>query len=329
MDFISKVRHFVGTHRLFHRGDTIIVGVSGGPDSVALIHILNRLRFEMGLQLHMAHFNHHLRPSAGTDQKFVEQLARRLNVPLTVGHWPRPQSIRKGSLEERAREKRFDFLRRLALKINAQSIALAHTQNDLAETVLMRILRGAGLQGLRAILPARTIEGVEIIRPLLTVTRGDIENYLKKNKLSFRTDPTNRQTQYFRNKIRLKLLPLLEKEYNKNIRSVLANVSEIVTADYDFLEEEASRYFSRTAHYSPRRKTIKFPTTAFLKLHPAMKRMLLRMSIERLKGDTKRLTAYHFSEIEELLDCRPVQSVVHLPQELRIRKEKGCITVSA
>lgn len=318
---MQKVKKNIQETGLFGRGDTIIVGVSGGPDSVTLAHVLHGLQYELGFHLHIAHFNHHLHRLANADQKFVEQLAEQLNIPCSTGHWENARSLKKGSIEDAARKQRLRFFDQLAKKIKAQTVVLAHTQDDLAETVLMRILRGTGLQGLRGILSKRKIDDLYFVRPLLNVKKYTVLAFLKRRDIPFRIDPTNKQTKFFRNKIRLELLPLLTKQYNQNIKELLTNMANTINIDYDYLQNQAQKVFTKCAKSSPDNASIRFNLKLFAKQHPALKRMLIRLGVEQLKGNTKRLTLTHFLEIEDLLQNRPKGSSVHLPRSIYLRKD--------
>ena len=236
---IEKVKNTIKRCRLIDKYDKIIVGVSGGPDSLALLYILNTLKKELKLKIHIAHLDHMLRKNSAQDRKFVEGLARKLKLPVTTAQINVKALAKKGSLEEIARNARLGFLFKVARDTRADKIALGHNLDDQAETVLMRILRGTGLYGLAGILPKREISGYQIIRPLIEVRRKEIETYLKQKKIRPRIDISNSQEIYFRNKIRHKLLPLLEKEYNKNAKEVLSNMAETVGNDYDYLSGKA------------------------------------------------------------------------------------------
>ena len=321
MHLTQKVRKKIKDNPLFVYGATIIVGTSGGPDSTALTHVLHNLQYELGFHLHIAHYNHHLHRSANTDQKFVEQLAEQLNIPCSIGHWSNPKALKKGSLEDAARQRRFHFFSRLAKKINTQAVVLAHTEDDLAETVLMRILRGSGLQGLRGILPTRKIGNVHYIRPLLTVKKDDILAFLKKKNIDYRIDPTNKRKEFFRNKIRLELLPLLSKQYNRNIKKILVNLADNITTDYSYLESQSQKLFTKLAKCSSNKKNVHIDLRLYSSQHPALKRMIIRNGIKQLKGDTNRLTLTHYREIEDFLQNRPQKSIVHLPRNISIRKD--------
>ena len=328
MRLITKVKKNIQSAKFFGRGDTVIVGVSGGSDSVALAYILHVLQYELGFHLHIAHYNHHLRRSANTDQKFVESLAEQLNVPCSIGHWKNSKALKKGSLEEAARKHRFRFLNQLAKRINACAVVLAHTEDDLAETVLMRILRGTGLQGLRGILPRRQLDNVCFVRPLLNIKKDNILTFLKRKNIPFRVDPTNHQTKFFRNKVRIKLMPLLAKKYNHNIRGLLTNLANNAGTDFDYLESQAQKLFEKHTKCAANKTNVRIDLKAFSAQHPALKRMLIRLAIQRLKGNTNRLTLAHFHEIEDLLQNRPKGTIVNLPQGIYARKDLRYLLLS-
>ena len=189
---MHRLRKDILSANSFDRGDTVIIGASGGPDSTALTHILHALQYEIGFHLHIAHYNHNLHRQSGRNQKFVEKLAEELNVPCTTQMWRHPHRRKKGSLEDAARQRRLQFFSHLSKRIGARAVVLAHTKDDLAETVLMRILRGTGLQGLRGIAQQKELNGVRIFRPMLNTSKEEILSFLKKRKIPYRNDPTNR-----------------------------------------------------------------------------------------------------------------------------------------
>lgn len=321
MNLLKKVKTTINQNKLLHQGDAVIVGVSGGADSVALISLLHALRYELGFSLHIAHYNYNLRRGSKADQRLVECLAEKYNIPCAVKCWDKNKKIPKGSLEEIARQARFDFFIKLAKQKNANVVALAHTQNDQAETVLMRLLRGSGLQGLRGILPRRNINNVPFIRPLLGIKRKEIEAYLTKNKIAFRTDATNKQTQFFRNKVRLNLIPLLRQGYSPNIESILTSLADTAAVDYDYLEIQAQHIFQKISNFSQSQKKVQIDLSAFVKVHQALQRMVVRKGIEQLKGDTKSFTLSHMMECEDLVKNRPVNAIVNIPGGVQIKKK--------
>ncbi len=255
-----------------------------------------------------------LRKESYKDREFVQELGRKLKIPLTCGQVNIKELAKKGSLEEIARNARLGFLFRLAKKLKTKKIALGHNLDDRAETVLMRILRGAGLYGLSAILPKRNIAGFEIIRPLIEVKRTEIEAFLRRKKIKPCRDASNLEDIYLRNRIRNNLLPLLEKGYNRNIKEVLSNTAESAAYDYDYLSGQASRAVQRLGR--------KINLEKFLKLHPAIQRLILRLNIARLAGNTRRISFQHIKEIEDLVLNRPTQSIVDLPKGVSVVKKK-------
>lgn len=316
----DKARNTINKYRLIDRNDRVLVGVSGGPDSVALLYVLNALSKELGFSLHIAHLDHGLRRDSAKDREFVEGLAERLNIPVTSVYIDVRKRFARGSLEEAARNIRLDFFFSVARKTNADKIALGHNLDDQAETVLMRILRGAGLYGLSGISPKRRIKGCQLIRPLIEVRRSEIEAFLRRKKVKPRIDASNLEDVYLRNRIRNRLLPLLEKEYNANIKEVLSNMAEAAGCDYDYLSGQAERRLRLLG-------SGKLDLGRLCRLHTALKRMVLRLSIKRLKGDMRRISFRHIREMEDLISGRPVNSIVDLPGGISVIKKKKRLVV--
>jgi len=312
---LDKVRKTIKKYHLIKKGEKILVAVSGGPDSVALLYLLNHLKKELDLKLHIAHLDHKLRKDSYKDKEFVENLAKKLKIPITTEEVEVKRLAKKGSIEEVARNIRLNFLFKVAQKIKADKIALGHNLNDQAETVLMRLLRGSGLYGLAGILPQKEISGFKIIRPLIEISRREIEAFIKRKKIKPCSDITNFKDIYFRNKIRNRLIPFLEKNYNKNIKELLAHTAEIVGADYDYLMRRAEGFLPKKGN--------KLALKKFLKLHPALQRIILRLMIRRLKGNLRRISYQHLRELEDLIFFRPINSIAFLPQGLTVTKKKN------
>jgi len=310
---LDKVRETIQRYALIAKGDLVLVGVSGGPDSVCLLYLLKALSQPLGFKLEIAHLDHMLRKDSSRDAEFVKALAVKLGIPATFARINLKQLAVKGSLEEISRNRRLEFLSRAAQEVGANKIALAHNLDDQAETVLMRILRGTGLYGLAAILPKRKLYGFEVIRPLIRVQRREIEAFLKQKKVSARIDRSNLEDIFFRNKLRNKLIPLLEKEYNPQIEDALSNIAETAALDYDYLNRSALRTIKG--------KHGRVSLAGFLKLHPAIQRLTLRLNISRLQGSTRRITFSHIKEIEDLILNRPLNSIVDLPKGISVAKK--------
>ena len=319
MDLVSKVKRNIETLRLIQPRDSVLAGVSGGADSIALLHILNALRHDLGIELRVGHINHQLHKAALAHQKFVERTCRHLNIkffPIPINIKTRLQK-EGGSVEELAREARFQSLAALARRTKSNVIALGHNQDDLAETVLMRIIRGTGPLGLQGILPKRTLKKIVIIRPLLGVKRKEIESFLKSKGLPYRVDPTNKENKFFRNKVRLHLLPYLEKNYNRQMKESLISLANISVMDYDCLSAQAETIFKKIAATAQHRVCL--PLKELEKLHASIRRMLIRRAIEQLNGNTRRLTLKHIEAIEDKLSPSVQPVSLPLPQPLTAR----------
>lgn len=314
---MDKFKETIKKHKLIQKGDKILLGVSGGPDSLTLLLQLFNLKSKLGLTLHIAHLDHGLRKSSGSDAIFVRKFAKKLNLPVSIKQIDPRLFKKKGSLEELCRDARLDFFIQTAKKIKADKIALGHNLDDQAETVLMRLLRGTGLSGLSGISLQRKIAGITFIRPLLEISRDEIDKFLKRRGIKPRIDSTNKEDLFLRNKIRHNLIPLLKSKYNQNIVAGLANLAESVSYDYEYLDQAARR----SVKGSLRQLKIK----KILKLHPAILRLKIRQSIGYIQGNTRRIGFAHIKEIEDLLNNRPKGAIVDLPKGISVQKTRNCL----
>lgn len=320
---MQEVKQSVLTQGLVSSGETVVVAVSGGPDSVALLYMMHALRHELGIHLHVAHLNHQLRRQARRDELFVRRLAQELRCPCHVAKADPAKLRQKASLEEAAREARLKFLMTTAQKHRAKKIALAHTQDDQAETILMRILRGTGLQGIRGMVAQRKMGGFIFIRPFLGISKSRIIQFLKLRRIPFCVDETNAQTEFFRNRIRLKILPFLEREAGKDIKISLANLADTAGADYDFIEGEGRRWFLKLNKKKPaglRAREVQLDLARLNRLPPALRRMVLRIGFKNLVGHTRRLSLRHLRIGEKFLADKAASGEQHLPLIKMIKK---------
>ena len=245
MELESDVVGFLKTNGLLYDLCHVVIGVSGGPDSVALVNILHNVnqRHFPECRLYIAHLNHKLRGAASDkDADYVKNLALQLNLPVIINEVDIASVSKESklSIEESARIERYKFLEYCALNVGAHYVAVAHTADDNVETLLHRIIRGTGVLGLCGIKATRPISarsGITLIRPLLNIWKEDVINYLEMEKLSFRVDSSNMEKVYLRNRIRLDLIPMLEKSYNKKIKHALANLCKISNTNYRIIEE--------------------------------------------------------------------------------------------
>ncbi|MFH0771090.1 MAG: tRNA lysidine(34) synthetase TilS [Candidatus Omnitrophota bacterium] len=322
--FVEKVKSAIKKFKLLKAGDKIVVAVSGGSDSTALLFALNALKKEYDLELYIAHLNHKFRRADQTkkDYDYVSALARRLDLPLIFKEIDVPGYARQKrlSLEEAARDKRYEFLLDAATRTGANKIAVGHTLDDQAETVLMRLIRGSGLSGLRGIFPARDLNGVSVIRPLIQTWKADIKIYLKEIKVRPRRDATNFMPVFLRNRVRLRLLPLLEK-YNPRIKDVLVRSAINFSYDYEALSEAVNREFKRSALI--KKDSIEIRLRRLERESPGLKRGVFRKAIELLKGDLRGIENSHIEDIEALSVAD--KGALDIPAKIRIRKAKGNI----
>jgi tRNA(Ile)-lysidine synthase len=246
---VEKALHYIREHRLLRPGDRVAVACSGGADSVALLRILLDLWQELGVVLSVSHFHHQIRGAeADADKQFVEELAAQyqLEFHFGTGDVPAYATEQKVSTETAARELRHRWFAGLVQSGQVDKIATAHTLDDQAETVLMRILRGTGLRGLAGIAPFQTAK--HLVRPLLTTSRQEIETYLKKMDQPWREDSTNLDAGHTRNRIRHTLLPLLERDFNASIRQTLADLAEVSRGEEEYWSNELSSLLPRLVH---------------------------------------------------------------------------------
>ena len=295
------------------KGALILVGLSGGPDSVALTHALHTVAQNLGHRLAAAHLNHRLRGTeSDRDERFVREFCLRLGLELVV---ERADGLGPDTpnLEERARELRHSFLNRTADRLGATHIALAHHADDQAETVLMRLLRGAGVAGLSAM--AQAGPGC-LIRPLLGVSRDSLLAYLDAIGARFVTDSTNLSTTPLRNHVRNELLPMLEREYVPRLRDRLAALSSELRSAHDFLTSIARDELKARLEAGGA-----LDIGGFEQLHPALASMLIREFVHDRVGNLRRIERAHVEAMHRLCIVGPPNGVIKLPGRWQMRRE--------
>ena len=241
----KKVLTYIEENNLIKSGDRILVALSGGPDSVCLLYILIKLRETLGIEIGAAHLNHMLRgEDALGDEEYVNKLCKDLNIPCYIKQVDINKYARENKLssEMAGRSVRYDFFDEIISKYGFNKIATAHNANDQAETVLFRLMRGTGLEGLGGIKVSRDNK---IIRPILCLSRNEVEDYIEKEGLNPRIDKTNFEKVYNRNKIRLDILPYIKKHFNADIVQTLNRMSTLLQKDNDYLERSAYKYYEK------------------------------------------------------------------------------------
>jgi tRNA(Ile)-lysidine synthase len=331
-----KIAEFCQKNSLLAKKAKIVIGVSGGPDSLCLLHLLlTALCNPFELTLIIAHLNHQLRgPDSQADEDFVRETAARWQLPIFVDtcNIATLATKRKQSIEETARQVRYGFLWRVAQETGANKIAVGHNADDQVETVLMHFLRGTGLAGLRGMLPQTDIASLrlhpeetpdpsrqpspKLIRPLLETSRAEIETYCQENKLSPCRDHSNQDTTFFRNRLRHELIPQLE-AYNPNIRQVLQHTAKVVTADAQIL----SNHLNKTWDFVTKSKTsnkIEFDLPSWLGLPLAMKRSTLRRAVQILRHSLRDINFQHIENAIDILERGGTGTKAILPQGLML-----------
>lgn len=318
----------------------LVVGVSGGADSLALLHALCTLRGEHAKKsLHVAHVEHGFRGAESeADAAFVASVARMLDLQHTVHHVNMPALAEKYRLsdEDAARRARYTFMATLAEKLDA-TVTIAHTADDQAETVLMSILRGSGLAGIAGMQPlsdlsfsplTSTADGatsdsvtVKVFRPMLSIWRAEVEEYCVKQGIQPRTDATNLEPTYMRNRIRLDLLPFMQARYSPAIKEHLYNLAEIASAEDSLLESLVDEAWESLASYDPDGNSVIVKSAPFGALHLAMQRRIARRAIEMVAGTLDGITFGHVTAtVATLAGDHTSAPRLHLPHDLNVER---------
>ncbi len=319
------------------RGAALIVAVSGGPDSTALLHALAHLRASLDLRLQVAHVDHQLRPSSGNDAQRVEAMAESLGLPCTVtrvelsrrasGPMLGDEGGRRLSPEEAARDARYAALARTARDIGAVAIAVGHTADDQAETVLLHVVRGSGLAGLRGMTPVstRAVDGREVtlVRPLLGARRSETLAYCRSVEVTPVLDETNLDPTPPRNRLRLEALPTLAR-INSNVADALIRLARSAGRDLDYLNHEAERLLPTVARAV--KGGVRLDRAAVRTLHPALQRHVLRGAYARARGGTRDLAEAHIEQMIRLLSG-PSGRGLDLPGGVRLEAAHDVVTL--
>lgn len=332
----SKVVDFIRRYSLIAPEEIVVIGVSGGADSVCLLHVLAKWQKRLRIRLHIAHLNHQLRGvESEADAQYVSNLAASLGIPITIDK----QDVaayrieRNCSIEEAARELRYAFLARVAREVGAIRIAIGHTRDDQVETILMHILRGTGITGLCGLAPCSPMaydrtgmswqaealsaakgqrSNLLVIRPLLDITREETTSYCQEHQLDPRIDASNLSLSFFRNRLRLQLLPLL-RQYNPSVDQALLRLADIAKEDNAFVEQQASELWDKIARQE--NNAIYLNKRQIASLPIALQRQLLRAAVTRLAGDVRDIEAGHIEAARSLLN-KPASKRICLPHGL-------------
>lgn len=319
---LNKVERFMDINSMILGGEHIIVGVSGGADSVCLLAVLKELSQKKRFELEAVHVNHMLRgDEADRDAAYVEKLCKDWEIKLysvscDVTGYAKEHHM---SLEEAGRKLRYEEFQKRAKVYEQAKIAVAHHQDDQAETVLYQIVRGSSLKGAGGIRPVRE----NIIRPLLCLTRCEIESYLREKQIDFCIDKTNLTENYARNKLRNKVIPYLTEEINEETVSNINHLARDLQESYDYIHMQAKRLLDAAQVQEHR---VSFPVEQFIKEPAVLRREAIRMSMEKLSGTARNITRKHIEAVEELLFGR-VSRQVALPYHMTAFRDYGKLII--
>jgi len=335
MRLTDKLLTTIETDQLPPRKASLVVAVSGGVDSMSLLHLLMPLATKYEWHLIVAHLNHQLRAQAIRDERWVKQAAGALGLPVVVGRVAVRQLAKREKLttEEAGRQARYDFLSKVAKRAKAKVVVVAHTADDQVETVVMNWLRGSGIRGLAGMrrwepltLRTKGPNGAMIWRPLLSIPKSDLRQLSRTIHFGYHEDETNRQTIYTRNRIRRKVLPLLTK-INPQIRAVLLRNAESFTSLEDWLGDYLAG--ARKAVKLRRQKqSVSWGLDPFKKLHPYIQNELMLWAVAQLQGDRQGYKAIHLDEMQKVVRSRERRSFKQLPGKLFLVKAYDKISVS-
>lgn len=295
----QKVLETIKKYNLIQNGDKIVLGVSGGPDSISMLDILNEIRVDktnnLDFNIVVAHVNHMIREEAGEDLEFVKKFCNKIGVEFYSKSIDIQKIANNNKIgtEEAGRNARYEFFDEILEKTNSNKIAIAHNKNDKVETIIMNVLRGSGIAGLKGIEP---IKNNKYIRPLIECERYEIENYCKEKNIEARIDRTNFENIYTRNKIRNIIIPYIKKEFNPNIIQTMDRLSELVKEEDEYLEKLVEQKYQEML-LEEKTKEIVIDLKKFNKEEKVIKSRILLYTIARLLGSTKGIEKIHIEDV--------------------------------
>ena len=318
----EEVLKTIETYNLIEKNDKIVIGVSGGPDSICLLHVLYGLKEKLGIEIVVAHVNHMLRDVADLETEYVQSFCKKLGIECYVKKADILQisKTQKKGTEEVGRQVRYDFFDEVAKKTNSNKIATAHNSNDRAETVILNILRGSGLSGLKGIEPIRDNK---YIRPLINTDRQDIENYCNDNKLEPKYDKTNNENIYTRNKVRNTVIPYIKKEFNPNIIKTINRLSSLATEENEYLQAITKQEFENLL--IEKTENIILDLHKFNSLNLVIKRRLILYTINEVLHTTNGIEKVNIDDIIKLCKNNIGNKYLMPIKEIKVYVKKGKI----
>ena len=297
----NRILETIKKYNMIENGEKVVLAVSGGPDSICMLDILNDIKndetIDMNFEIVVAHVNHMIRKEAEEDEKYVKKYCEENQIEFYSKSIDvqKMANNNKIGLEEAGRKARYDFFDEILEKTKAQKIAIAHNKNDKVETVLMHILRGSGINGLKGIEPKRG----KYIRPLIESERNEIEEYCDEKNLQPRIDKTNFENEYTRNKVRNLLIPYIQKEFNPNLIQTIDRLSNLVAEEEDYMDKQVQKIYEEIL-ISENEKEIQLDLKTFNLQEKVIKSRVILYTITRLFGNSKGLEKIHIEDIIKL-----------------------------
>ena len=329
----SEILKTIKKYNLIENGDSIVIGVSGGPDSICLLHVLNDLKNELNFKIYVAHINHMIRKEADEETEYVKSFCKNIGVECFV---KRIDVIKiskelKMGTEEAGRKIRYDFFEEVLKNTNSNKIATAHNNNDKVETIIMNILRGSGIAGLKGLDPIRENK---FIKPLLEISREEIEAYCEENRLAPRIDKSNNENIYTRNKVRNSVIPYIKKEFNPNILKTINRLSEVATEENEYLDKITIQAFNEinvgaisegNLEKNKETETITLNLKKFNNLELVIKRRLILYTINELLGTIDWIEKINIDDIIKMCSKNIGNKYLMPTKKIKILVKKGKI----
>lgn len=323
----NRIKNTILKHQLISEGDSVLVALSGGADSVCMLDLLVNLKEELNIKVAAAHLNHMIRGAeADRDEAYAAELCTKLSVPFFAERVNVPEISEKYGISEElaGRNARYDFLKKICKEKGYNKIATAHNRNDRAETLLMRVIRGTGIDGLGGIKYNR---GDGVIRPILDIERCDIEKYCRDNDLHFCNDSTNSDSDYTRNRIRNELIPFIEDKFNPSIIDSLCALSDNSTEDAEFINGYAKRLYDRINNPMPKRKPVLLDIESLKIIQDSIKNRIIRLAAKDAMGENYSLERVHVETIIDLTE-KTTGAKAELPKGLIVSVKYGWLEFS-
>lgn len=319
----EQVIDTIKKYNLIKENDSIVIGVSGGPDSICLLHILNEIKNELNFKIYVAHINHMIREEADEETEYVKDFCENLGIECYIKRIDVVEianNLKRGT-EETGRQIRYEFFNEILEKTNSNKIATAHNNNDKVETILMNILRGSGTSGLKGI---EAIRDNKYIRPLINTSREEIEEYCKTNKLEPRIDKSNNENIYTRNKIRNIVIPYIKQEFNPNIIKTINRLSEVANEENEYLNKVTENEFNKLLLEKANNSYV-LNLKDFNKLELVIKRRVILYTINELLSSTTGIEKVNIDDIIKLCNTNIGNKYLSPIKNLKVLVKKGKI----